>query len=72
MTEGSLARVVLPYQCAFCSLCDPCCSLLLQCPVPYHVRNQFPTSLDPKLRKLNQLQKINHMMESMAKQRLVG
>ena len=75
--RGSPARVILQYQRVSRALCDACCSLLIQRPVypslPFHVQNQFPTSLDPKLRKLNQLQKINHMMDSMAKQRhLVG
>ena len=71
------ARVILQYQRVSRALCDACCSRLIQRPVypllPYHVQNQFPTSLDSKLRKLNQLPKINYMMDSMAKQRhLVG
>lgn len=66
--DGNPAQAALQYQRVSYPLCDVHCFLLVQNPAYPTMQNPLHVNLDPKLRKLNQLQKSNHIMNSTAKQ----
>ena len=68
MADGNPTQAALQYQRVSYPLCDVHCFLLVQNPAYTLIHNPLHINLDPKLRKLNQLQKSNHIMNSTAKQ----